>query len=1465
MVCKKEVINWFRDLSACRRIEFLCALMDCCGPLELRFLGTYIEDLGRRDYDRLREMELHANNVNYLSKLTNISDIRILDKVLTSLALMYSTCKDGARVLFKTLKEHTDTILNGAGEPCSETHEKVVLLAVMALNHPAFSFSEKQALRSQLYALLQAVESIAAAPSEDCDDGVNSIITGEQKEPSSQVLAAATVAQANLAESNSGDTVEEGPSCHNDSGTALESKKNCSPPDADNPVFIRNIEGKGLTRRQSDKRYEYTFVVHWLDGTVTNIRKTHGQMQDFHYKLTKLFPEEAREQKYQDRVIPCLPGKRNFSSAHKGELAERMLPEIAEYAKQLSALPQHILQCELTCNFFRSSESSEMSAIEAGKMAGQMNPTASDKEMKSSTSPTQVYQQLPQHLQQLQLQQQQYPLLPDMEPQHLHLHYQQQLMTHSLQQQQQQHYHGQMVRQQQQSPYSQASLPPLMVQSLSQHPQPLQQQPPSIHLQQLQQQQGDMSVHHGQPQPGQQQQGAQSSKNQSHPAATSQMQQQHSVPAHYPEYYAQLDSMPTSKANQVMHQQSGKFSNQQHQQQQPLRQLQPQQQTDSGPSRRTQSDPTPPPSQPPGHHNLTALVSQMHISQHHQVNLSTPNIPPAAVSNSSNSSSSSLGVCQQGTSVTSSMVTTTAGSSSVYYQTVTSIGSVQNLSPDPITTTGSTGSSQQHFKATSSKEQTKHPNNTSAYVQNPPMSKPVLPTYTASLMPNSAHSSVSLSPSHSQAPTSQNAPSPGSRPWPAPPNSSLAQPISSMVRSYYGQLSRDNVDPLIHEWLKKQRLHKYTKFFEWKSFEQVLQLSDKEVDSWDIVQGAKGRIKSQLEQLRQKGLTGLNGMSQIMAHTPPPSYYYHGQVYPPLSSAMLSQMYASPGVGGEGTGSEGSSSSSSPRESSDENERESEGSEGSVMSSPDARSMAGVNRDSNNQQKPEQQLTAQDNNSFRAATPQVNQYGQPQMSTLLKPQGNLPPGNPQNSPQANSQAVPGSPLSNPAVGVNYNYGAVGPSPNVDQLPMGSVDLRRLIDSNQRQSDCRLTPVPTVEMATSSVKVGSGSHTSSGGGGGGPGATLARPQLQVVSHLGDLNMMGVPPPNMPPPLPSHNQMDIGANIPPQVVGIKQQQQQQQPSAQQQQPSIPGIQYSIECADSSIFKMPSIVVPDVVPTSTVSPGLSVPSSLPLTARNEGPAPTASGATTPRILPSPVNPNFPGSRAGFAPHNAPVTFGMRHGGEQYQAPTSVTYVTSMAQSPSINLANSNIYDSISNSMMYNSNNQGGYSVGNPGCTSCGCSGQCGTSGMHHGPVHHLPLQGAYPSGQVAYQNIPNFFPSNLPGMPPPSSVMPPPIPGSPRFPGPMLPFQNVPSEMAYGGNSQFGLMPHGQMYMGGMGYGHRNNHGSHTGQGGKKRTCYNCGGVGHRPAECQQLSMESITQNSLYRLNFKPVPDSNLNSDS
>ena len=58
---KEEVLSWFRQQVAPTRIETLCALLECCLPFELRFAGTVLENLGRRDFHDLRDAEQRAN------------------------------------------------------------------------------------------------------------------------------------------------------------------------------------------------------------------------------------------------------------------------------------------------------------------------------------------------------------------------------------------------------------------------------------------------------------------------------------------------------------------------------------------------------------------------------------------------------------------------------------------------------------------------------------------------------------------------------------------------------------------------------------------------------------------------------------------------------------------------------------------------------------------------------------------------------------------------------------------------------------------------------------------------------------------------------------------------------------------------------------------------------------------------------------------------------------------------------------------------------------------------------------------------------------------------------------------------------------------------------------------------------------------------------------------------------------
>ncbi|XP_067356235.1 zinc finger CCHC domain-containing protein 14 isoform X1 [Channa argus] len=150
-VQREGVYRWFSSLSSAQRTEFLCGLLDLCVPIELRFLGSCLEDLARKDYHSLRDAEIKANNPTDLSALTNITDEVVRSKLLVSLALLGSDNREAARVLYRTLT-HIDTVINNYGLALNDgrTEEQFLLLFTMASNHPAFSFHQKQVLRQQL-------------------------------------------------------------------------------------------------------------------------------------------------------------------------------------------------------------------------------------------------------------------------------------------------------------------------------------------------------------------------------------------------------------------------------------------------------------------------------------------------------------------------------------------------------------------------------------------------------------------------------------------------------------------------------------------------------------------------------------------------------------------------------------------------------------------------------------------------------------------------------------------------------------------------------------------------------------------------------------------------------------------------------------------------------------------------------------------------------------------------------------------------------------------------------------------------------------------------------------------------------------------------------------------------------------------------------------------------------------------
>ena len=179
MFCKESWCATFRDLRSAERMDLLCTLLQLCVPLELRFVGSYLEELARKDYNRLLEYELKANDAASLSSLLDtVSDV-LPDSKLPSIlnvymCMMHSDNTTCAHLLFGILTrleqavdmyvnmKHSNssadecTVNSGSAECCPELTEDFSLLFVLACYHPAFTFSQRQ----QLYTMCRNVEKL---------------------------------------------------------------------------------------------------------------------------------------------------------------------------------------------------------------------------------------------------------------------------------------------------------------------------------------------------------------------------------------------------------------------------------------------------------------------------------------------------------------------------------------------------------------------------------------------------------------------------------------------------------------------------------------------------------------------------------------------------------------------------------------------------------------------------------------------------------------------------------------------------------------------------------------------------------------------------------------------------------------------------------------------------------------------------------------------------------------------------------------------------------------------------------------------------------------------------------------------------------------------------------------------------------------------------------------------------------
>ncbi|XP_054621990.1 zinc finger CCHC domain-containing protein 2 [Dunckerocampus dactyliophorus] len=365
---KETVFEWFGlHLNPARRIEFMCGLMHMCQPLELRFLGSYLEDLARKDYHVLRDFDFRANNQQELSVLTDVIDPVVRAKLLVCVSLLGSDSRECAGVLFRILS-HVDPALfykNYSLPPFRDPHHlsfhsacqdgnmcrrteptcgfsttdipagplnQLALLFTMASLHPAFHFHQREALREQLDKIEVAIE----------EEGRRLVMNAKTTEmpgqkgeylPSSSLL---------------GECADSHPPCQSRRSRRRAIKREA--------VHIEGIVLKCISRTRIDK--EYTFEVKWSDSSSSNVTKTHLELENFLFKL----PKDQCTETFEKGLLRLLSQGDHYESREVEEsLREKFL-----------AAPPVFRQTRKVCSFFNcdSSYSTKLSCCRCNSQMG---------------------------------------------------------------------------------------------------------------------------------------------------------------------------------------------------------------------------------------------------------------------------------------------------------------------------------------------------------------------------------------------------------------------------------------------------------------------------------------------------------------------------------------------------------------------------------------------------------------------------------------------------------------------------------------------------------------------------------------------------------------------------------------------------------------------------------------------------------------------------------------------------------------------------------------------------------------------------------------------------------------------------------------------------------------------------------------------------------------------------------------
>ncbi|XP_056290781.1 zinc finger CCHC domain-containing protein 2 isoform X2 [Pseudoliparis swirei] len=352
---KETVFEWFGlHLNPAKRIEFMCGLLHMCQPLELRFLGSYLEDLARKDYHILRDFQFRANSPSDLGILTDLVDPVVRSKLLVCLSLLGSDSRECAGILFRILShvdpamfyKNYDCSLPPFGEPRHHHHhhpfrppcrdgtasgraeqtcgscaddepttgplEQLALLFAMASLHPAFHFHQREMVRGQLDKIELAIKEEKRRLDRPRINGQE--LTG----PKADYLPSPVLGLGECTH----------PPCPSRRSSRWAAQREA--------VHIEGIVLRSISRTRVDK--EYNFQVKWSDSSSSSVTKTHLELENFLLKL----PKDKCAESFEKSILRLLnPGGRSESRELEKNLRERFL-----------SAPPVFRQTRKVCSFF---------------------------------------------------------------------------------------------------------------------------------------------------------------------------------------------------------------------------------------------------------------------------------------------------------------------------------------------------------------------------------------------------------------------------------------------------------------------------------------------------------------------------------------------------------------------------------------------------------------------------------------------------------------------------------------------------------------------------------------------------------------------------------------------------------------------------------------------------------------------------------------------------------------------------------------------------------------------------------------------------------------------------------------------------------------------------------------------------------------------------------------------------------